>query len=372
MTTILDNPRVGARFPAVLYLATADNRTRPQHADWDGRIIGVDTPDYTTAKAMQAEYNCRCQLIPLTERRAKSMGWTGGSTPITPQPGPVVKPEPAPAPPKPIVLTTEPRKDIAPPVTTAPAASKPIDMKKVAADPNHAIDTLRDQFGVGFSASSNARATKILPHMAKVVGALESLHQITGIDRHKLSVKVGGKPLEFFVDHDKARSRRVQAYYQPSRNRLAVHETRGAGAIAHEWAHALDYSAVGDGEKAATSITHSQKFRLPPKQKRVVEAIESVLDKLAKTDYYKRLDKSANEINRTNPGYATYVTSRVEVFARVAESYLLTKSSKDKYLNKDKRKAFGRHGDSIYPTPDELDTLHDEFAELFAARQEME
>lgn len=77
VTTLLDSPKIGSKFPAVLYRATRDNRTRPLHAEMDGKIIGIDSPEYATAKAMQAEYNCRCTLIPLTERRAKSMGWTG-------------------------------------------------------------------------------------------------------------------------------------------------------------------------------------------------------------------------------------------------------------------------------------------------------
>lgn len=80
VTTILDSPKIGAKFPAVLYQATSDNRTRPLHKVWDGKVIGVDSPEYQTAKAMQAEYNCRCTLIPLTEKRAKEMGWNGGTS----------------------------------------------------------------------------------------------------------------------------------------------------------------------------------------------------------------------------------------------------------------------------------------------------
>lgn len=74
VTTILQNPRVGKRFPYVQYMATTDNRTRKSHAEWDGKIIAVDSPEYATAKALQAEYNCRCTLIPLTESRAKTLG----------------------------------------------------------------------------------------------------------------------------------------------------------------------------------------------------------------------------------------------------------------------------------------------------------
>ena len=70
VTTLVDSP-VGAKFPFVKYVATTDNRTRPEHAKWDGKIVATGSPEYVEAKRLQAEYNCRCTLIPLTERQAK-------------------------------------------------------------------------------------------------------------------------------------------------------------------------------------------------------------------------------------------------------------------------------------------------------------
>jgi SPP1 gp7 family putative phage head morphogenesis protein len=74
VTTVLKNPRVGRRFPFVKYVATTDNRTRPSHKIWDGKIIAVDSADYAVVKGLQGEYNCRCTLIPLTARMAEREG----------------------------------------------------------------------------------------------------------------------------------------------------------------------------------------------------------------------------------------------------------------------------------------------------------
>lgn len=72
VSTVIESP-AGKRFPYVKYVATVDNRTRQSHAVMDGKVIAVGTPEYAAAKALQAEYNCRCTFIPLTAKRAESM-----------------------------------------------------------------------------------------------------------------------------------------------------------------------------------------------------------------------------------------------------------------------------------------------------------
>jgi SPP1 gp7 family putative phage head morphogenesis protein len=61
-------------FPFVKYVATKDNRTRPTHRAMDGRVIEVGTPEYDRAVELQREYNCRCTLIPLTDKQAEREG----------------------------------------------------------------------------------------------------------------------------------------------------------------------------------------------------------------------------------------------------------------------------------------------------------
>lgn len=61
-------------FPFVKYVATKDNRTRPTHRAMDGRVIEIGTPEYDQAVELQREYNCRCTLIPLTDKQAEREG----------------------------------------------------------------------------------------------------------------------------------------------------------------------------------------------------------------------------------------------------------------------------------------------------------
>ena len=82
------------RFPYVKYVATMDNRTRPEHRAMDGRIIEVGTPEHAKALDLQREYNCRCTMIPLTAKQAEREGFKPKDAP-KPQPEPVIRlPEP--------------------------------------------------------------------------------------------------------------------------------------------------------------------------------------------------------------------------------------------------------------------------------------
>lgn len=58
------------RFPYVKYVATEDNRTRPDHRAMDGKILRVGTPEHARAVEMQKSYNCRCALVALTREQA--------------------------------------------------------------------------------------------------------------------------------------------------------------------------------------------------------------------------------------------------------------------------------------------------------------
>lgn len=61
-------------FPYVKYVATTDNRTRPAHRAMDGKIIRVGTQEYAYAMSLQREPQCRCTMIPMTEKQAVRAG----------------------------------------------------------------------------------------------------------------------------------------------------------------------------------------------------------------------------------------------------------------------------------------------------------
>lgn len=62
-------------FPYVKYVATTDNRTRPEHRAMDGKIIRVGTQEYVYAMSLQRQPQCRCTMIPMTEKQAVREGY---------------------------------------------------------------------------------------------------------------------------------------------------------------------------------------------------------------------------------------------------------------------------------------------------------
>lgn len=70
----LEQPRVKERFRWVYYASTQDNRTRPEHFALDGMVAEVGSSLHRLMLQRQSEYNCRCTLIPLDERKARKYG----------------------------------------------------------------------------------------------------------------------------------------------------------------------------------------------------------------------------------------------------------------------------------------------------------
>lgn len=75
MTKTLEKPHITEAFGYVLYVATHDGRTRPEHAALDGKIAKVGTKEYDHFKDELAFWNCRCSLISLSAKQAKARGF---------------------------------------------------------------------------------------------------------------------------------------------------------------------------------------------------------------------------------------------------------------------------------------------------------
>lgn len=74
MTKTLEKPHIDQAFGYVLYVATHDGRTRDSHRALDGFVVKVGTKEYRTLKAALSDWNCRCSMIPLTEKQATARG----------------------------------------------------------------------------------------------------------------------------------------------------------------------------------------------------------------------------------------------------------------------------------------------------------
>lgn len=70
--------------PLLMYDAVDDNRTRDEHAAWDGTILPVDDPWWSYHMPPNG-WNCRCSVIQLGEAQAEELGYTpGAKAPATP------------------------------------------------------------------------------------------------------------------------------------------------------------------------------------------------------------------------------------------------------------------------------------------------
>lgn len=66
----IQKPSVKAQFPYVRYVATRDGRTRPSHRAMRDKVCSIDDPMYEVMLQLLREHNCRCALIPLSEKQA--------------------------------------------------------------------------------------------------------------------------------------------------------------------------------------------------------------------------------------------------------------------------------------------------------------
>jgi SPP1 gp7 family putative phage head morphogenesis protein len=66
--------------PYLMYDAVDDHRTRPEHAQWDGKVLPVDSPFWQTHYGPNG-YNCRCGVIQLDQDDLEEMGITPSAEP---------------------------------------------------------------------------------------------------------------------------------------------------------------------------------------------------------------------------------------------------------------------------------------------------
>ena len=74
------------------------------------------------------------------------------------------------------------------------------------------------------------------------------------------------------------------AHYEPARNVINLTRLKGAGSLAHEWGHALDYATRGDGKlkKEMNELINVMKYKtetVVPKRPEVNELVNANLDR---------------------------------------------------------------------------------------------
>jgi SPP1 gp7 family putative phage head morphogenesis protein len=71
--------RSAERRPYLRYVAVQDERTRPEHLEWHGTVLRHDDPWWETHYPPNG-WNCRCQVMQLSERDMERFGFTPNDT----------------------------------------------------------------------------------------------------------------------------------------------------------------------------------------------------------------------------------------------------------------------------------------------------
>lgn len=71
---VLSRPEVGEAFPYDMLASTNDTRVRDEHWAVNGYVVRRGTPEHSILMALVEDYNCRCDMIPLSEETARQRG----------------------------------------------------------------------------------------------------------------------------------------------------------------------------------------------------------------------------------------------------------------------------------------------------------
>ncbi|MGB0695376.1 MAG: PBECR2 nuclease fold domain-containing protein [Rhodospirillaceae bacterium] len=74
ISRLAERERAAGRGLFLRYVAVRDDRTRPEHLAWDGLILPIDHPFWSTHSPPNGWF-CRCTLEILTERQMRRMGY---------------------------------------------------------------------------------------------------------------------------------------------------------------------------------------------------------------------------------------------------------------------------------------------------------
>lgn len=166
----------------------------------------------------------------------------------------------------------------------------------------------------------------------------------------------------------------AMAHYEPDLNVINLTKSKGAGSLAHEWWHALDYyfNRMGDRRKTpATGNRRAEDFN-PGQRREMEDAFESLMEKINGSDYRKRsvaLDAALSKDYYTNP---------TELGARAFQDYVQRRLT-DKGQVNDFLSSFtpeeqwnGKAETYPYPTGKDADAIDERFDNLFGTMLERE
>ena len=164
------------------------------------------------------------------------------------------------------------------------------------------------------------------------------------------------------------------AHYEPELNVINLTKTHGAGSLAHEWWHALDYffnQRDGQRRRPATSNTAAESFD-PIVRREMADAFVRLMDEIRDSDYYKRSVRLDRRLDKN------YFATDTELGARAFQDYVQRKLTEQGQVN-DFLSTFtpeaqwnGEAETYPYPIDSEVDAIDGRLDDLFGTVEERE
>jgi hypothetical protein len=229
-------------------------------------------------------------------------------------------------------------------------------------DHNQAADWLQKTAGLrGNNFGNSMPDGERREHLTKAAGAFQDLSDVTGLPIEAASMK--GALALGLGSHGVGGLNAGAAAYFPNLKLLNLTRRAGVGALAHEWAHALDNFVGGDGQlKGDGKVYASEQVHAIPKEKK--EIAEAYWDLRRNMGTWERKMRASSDWKYESPAQQQYWGSPSEMFARAFEKYtqhkLAKQGRKNTYLS-------GVRNHEYWPDDKDIAEMAPAFDRFFAA-----
>ena len=230
-------------------------------------------------------------------------------------------------------------------------------------------DEFRDTFGFrGVEFGNYVTQKERQRYLNEAYDAFMDLADLLGVSPRALSL---GGQLGFAIGARGGGGKNA-AHYEPELNVINLTKTQGAGSVAHEWWHALDFyfnQRNGERKRPATGNTVAESFDASVRRE-MAEAFVGLMEKVNDSEYFRRSKRLDNKTNRQ------YFATDTELGARAFQDYVQRRLTERGQVN-DFLSSFtpeeqwnGEETTYPYPTGEEANAIDERFDNLFSTMEE--
>ncbi len=169
---------------------------------------------------------------------------------------------------------------------------------------------------------------------------------------------------------------KANAHYEPKENVINLTKSKGAGSLAHEWFHALDYYFNRSNKKPTASTANKSAEQFPASTRNEMrKAFLDLMSAIKNSDYFKRSENLEMKL-RSGKLDEGYYDKPTELAARAFQDYVVRKLA-DKGKINDFLSSFtseeewnGEPENYPFPIGAEAEKIDEKFDALFDAMQE--